>query len=168
MMPRNIFWISEFNIWINITYRDASDGEYTDTDDSHSDEEEKECVDDIPQEYLFPSFFVFFVYGPFVPASDRLDILLVDNKDRKKGEGTRGKLRNKDTKDKVLVSKHDTASQRGFSTDQRIDTEALDVQKEATRDRKHEAALVVLYVEGSVLSKQIEAAERRVASRCSD
>ena len=147
---------------------DASDGEYTDNDDSHSDEEEKECVVDIPQEYLFPSFFVFVVYGPFVPASDRLDILLVDNKDRKKGEGTRSQLRNKDAKDKALVSKHDTESQRGFSTDQRIDIEALDVQKEAMRDRKHEAALVGMSVEGSVLSKQIEAAERRAASRCSD
>jgi len=50
-----------------------------------------------------------------------------------------------------LVSKHDTESQRGFLTDQCIDIEALDVQKEAMRDRKHEATLVDLSVEGSVL-----------------
>jgi len=36
------------------------------------------------------------------------------------------------------------------------------------RDRKHEATLVGLSTEGSVLFKQIEAAERRAASRCSD
>jgi len=85
---------------------------YSDSDGSHSDEEAKVSVDDIPQEYLFPSFFVVVVYGPFVPASDRLDILLVDNKDRKKGESTRSQLRNKDAKDEALVSKHDTDFQR--------------------------------------------------------
>merc|ERR1740136_465780 len=36
------------------------------------------------------------------------------------------------------------------------------------RDRNHEAALVGMYLEGSLLSKQVEAAERRTASRCSD
>jgi len=70
---------------------------------------------------------VFVVYGQFVNASDRLDVLLIDNKDRKKGEGTRAQLRSKDAKDKALVSKHDTESQRGFSTYQRIGIKALDV-----------------------------------------
>jgi len=36
------------------------------------------------------------------------------------------------------------------------------------RDRKHEAVLVGMSVERSILSKQIEAVEGRAASRCSD
>lgn len=152
---------------VNKNKHNASDGKITECMDSDSDEAEKVCVD-IPQEYLFPSFFVFFVYGPFVPASDRLDILLIDNKDRKKGEGTRAQLRNKGAKAKALESKHSTVSQRGLLTDQRIDVKALDVQKEAIRERKHEAALVGMFIHESALSKQIEAVERRAASRCND
>ena len=152
---------------VHINKKDASDSGYTKSIDSDSDVEETECVN-IPKEYLFPFFFVFVAYGPFVPVCDRLEILLVDNKDKKKGEGTRAQLRNKDEKEKALESKHDTASQRGFSTDQRIDIEALDVQKESMRNRKHEAALVGLSIEESSLSKMIETAERRAWSRCSD
>ena len=43
----------------------------------------------MPSDYLFPSFMVFVLHGPFVPVSDRLDINLIDNKDKKRGEGTR-------------------------------------------------------------------------------
>ena len=47
----------------------------------------------VSSDYLFPSFFVFVLYGPFVPASDRLNIYLTNNKDKKKGDGTRAEIR---------------------------------------------------------------------------
>ena len=68
--------------------------------------------------------------------------------------------------DKALESKHDTTSSCGFSTDQRIDIESLDVQKEAMQDRKREAALVGLLIEESAIAEHIEGAERRAQSRC--
>ena len=53
-------------------------------------------------------------------------MLLLDNRDKKKGEGTRAELRRRDAKEKLLESKHDTASQRGFFTEQCLETESLD------------------------------------------
>lgn len=74
---------------------DGYDGRETEGDDSDS---------DVPLDYLFPSFYVFVLYGPFVPPSDRLDINLVDNKKEKKGEGTRAELRKKGKIEKATDS----------------------------------------------------------------
>ena len=135
-----------------VSVNNDTDDDYTDSDDSESEDDDDKSLD-VPKDYVFPSFFVFIIHGRFVPASERLDILLVDNKDWKKGEGTRAQLRKKDASDKALESKHDTTSGRGFSTDQRIDIESLDVQKEAMQDRKREAALVGLSIEESAITK---------------
>ena len=50
--------------------------------------------------------------------SDRLDINMIDNKDKKKGEGTRADLRKKENKEKELIGKHDASVTRDFTTDQ--------------------------------------------------
>ena len=114
----------------------------------------------------FPFFFVFVAYGPFVPAEERLDILLMDNKHKKKGEGTRAELRKRDAKERQLDAKNDTASQRGFSTEQCLEIEALDLQKQTMVERKNDSLLVGLSIEQCALKDQVEAAERRAASRC--
>ena len=59
----------------DISENDSDDGTETEGDESDS---------DVPLDYLFPSFYVFVLYGPFVPPSDRLDINLVDNKGEKR------------------------------------------------------------------------------------
>ena len=92
-------------------------------------------------------------------------MLLLDNRDKKKGVGTRAELRKKDANEKILESKHDTASQRGFSTEQCLEIESLDLQKQAMLERKTDSVLVGLSVEQSALKDQVEAAERRAASR---
>ena len=55
----------------------------------------------------------------------------MDNKHKKKGEGTRAELRKRDAKERQLDAKNDTASQRGFSTEQCLEIELLDLQKQA-------------------------------------
>ena len=66
----------------------ANENSDSDSDDD-SEMEDDEIDSDVPLDYLFPSFYVFVLYGPFVSPSNRLDINLVDNKGKKKGEGTR-------------------------------------------------------------------------------
>lgn len=152
----------------NGTTNNDSDSGYSDDDNSESsssDEDSKKMLA-VPTDYLFPSFFVFVAYGPFVPSNQRLDMLLLDNRDKKKGVGTRAELRKKDANEKILESKHDTASQRGFSTEQCLEIESLDLQKQAMLERKTDSVLVGLSVEQSALKDQVEAAERRAASRC--
>ena len=121
---------------------------------------------DIPSDYLFPSFYVFVLYGPFVPTSHQLDINVIDNNQKKKGEGTRAALRKKEAKEKSDEKQNDSESTRGFTTDQRIDIKTLSLQKESMLDRKHEVAMVALSLEESSMTKLVEAAERRALQRC--
>ena len=53
-------------------------------DESEMEDDESESDSDVPLDYLFPSFYVFVFYGPFVSPSNRLDINLVDNKGKKR------------------------------------------------------------------------------------
>ena len=121
---------------------------------------------EIPDGYLFPSFFVFVMYGPFVDPSERLDINIIDNSPKKKGEGTRSAMREKEAAEKAINASNDKTGARGFTTDQQIDMESLGLQKESMIDRKHEVAMVALSLEESAMTKLIEAAERRAALRC--
>ena len=116
----------------------------------------------------FLLFFVFVIHGPFVPPSDQLDINIIDNKDKKKGEGTRAEMRKREAKEKSSEAKGDTDSTRGFTTDQRIEIENLGLQKESMIDHKNEVAMVALSLEESAMTKLIEAAERRAIQRCPD
>ena len=100
-------------------------------DESHKDSD-SECnitynsdSREVPDDYLFPSFFVFVPYGPFVPPSERLDINLIDNGGKKKGEATRSEMREKEAKEKAEDATNDKNVARGFTNNQRIDIETL-------------------------------------------
>lgn len=140
------------------------DNDGSSVDGSSADTDGSEC--DIPSDFVFPSFFVFVLYGPFVPPSDQLNINIIDAKDKKKGEGTRAQQRKLEAKEKELEAKGATQVNRGFTTDQRIDIENLGIQKETMMDRKHEVAMVALSLEESAMGKMVEAAERRAMQRC--
>ena len=81
----------------NNSNKNDSRSEYYNSDDSDSDtsDDDDSQIIDVLNNYLFPSFFVFVAHGSFVPADERLDILVMDNKHKKKGEGTQAELRKK-------------------------------------------------------------------------
>ena len=60
-----------------------------------------------------------------MPTSHQLDINVIDNNQKKKGEGTRAALRKKEAKEKADEKQNDSESTRGFTTDQRIDIKTL-------------------------------------------
>ena len=101
-----------------------------------------------------------------MPTLHQLDINVIDNNQKKKGEGTQAALRKKEAKEKADEKQNDSESTRGFTTDQRIDIETLSLQKESMLDRKHEVAMVALSLEESSMTKLVEAAERRALQRC--
>ena len=61
---------------------------------------------------------------------------LIDNKDKKKGEGTWVEMRKKDKNENAIDTRNESTSTYGFTTDQRIDIETLSIQKEMMIDRK--------------------------------
>ena len=150
----------------NVTTKDASsDSSYRDNE-SKSSQDSNEDNTDVPPEYLFPSFVVFVLYRPFVPLSDQLNMNLIDNKDNKKGEGTRAEMRKKDVNKEAIDAKNDSTSTRGFTIDQRIDIESISMQKETMVDRKNEVAMVDLLLEESATTKLIDLEERRAIFHC--
>ena len=83
------------------------------SDEKSSDEEDTE----VPQNYIFPSFFVFILWGPFVVVEGRLILFLIDNKNKKKGGGTRESDGSQYRKRKISDSHNDDTTLRGFTTE---------------------------------------------------
>ena len=131
--------------------------------DSAGDEDEDE---EIPLDYMFPSFIAFILYGPFVAYDKQLKLLLIDDSKVKKGEGNRKKQRKDKSDSKSIDGVHDQSSVRGFSTDQRIDIERLNVQQQVLQDRRDETSIVALSIEESAIGRQLRDAERRAEQRC--
>ena len=61
---------------------------------------------------------------------------------------------------------HDQSAVRGFSTDQRIDIEKLNVQQRMLKDRRDETTIVALSIEESAIGRQLGVAEKRAEQRC--
>ena len=144
---------------------DGDEGSYSDDSSSsasHSDSDE----DYIPADWMFPSFYVFVMWGPFVEPDKRLNISVVDDRGRKKGVGTRKQSRGKDVEEKRLGNNTDTSLSRGLTMDQRIEIQNLNVRHQVMSDRQREAAIVGFSVEEGMISRQLEQAERRAESRC--
>ena len=110
--------------------------------------------EDVPDDYLFPSYFVFVTYGPFATPEDELNILKIDDEGGKNPDGSRAKHRAKLKDTKVLERENDDTAIRGFTASQRIDMENLKVQKQMMVDRQNETTIVALSVEESAISKQ--------------
>ena len=120
----------------------------------------------MPSDYIFPSFFVFMLWGPFVPPDKRLTLLLTTTKDKSKGKGSREEDRKKQLNNMRDDASTDVTAARGFSTEQRIDIENLNVKKQSLYDRQRESRIVGFSIEEAALSRQVEAAERRATLRC--
>ena len=55
---------------------------------------------------------------------------------------------------------------RGFSTDQRISIESMNIQKESVRDRKRESKMAALSIQQSSINNLLNQAEIRATNRC--
>ena len=71
-----------------------------------------------------------------------------------------------DKVEKDITRSSDTTSERGYSTDQQINVEFLNVQKKKFKHNKKETSLVALGMNESALVQRIEAAEHRAEMRC--
>ena len=96
----------------------------------------------------------------------RSTLNLTDNKNRTKGVSSRSQQRKDEREQKCTDAKNDTQNVRGFTTDQRIEIEGLNVRRQEMFDRQRESALVGFFIEEGAISRQIEQAERRAESRC--
>ena len=74
----------------------------------------------------------------------------------------------KEMKDKKSVVRSNDTANRGFSTDQRISIESLNINRERLTHQKDETRLVGLSIQESAIGRQIASAEGRARERCSE
>ena len=148
---------------LSMSGSDTVEVDKTVNDDGNISEDEFE---EVPDSYMFPSFFAFVAWGPFAELEDQLNIMLTDDTNKKKGDGIRAKLRAKVKGDKDSSRQNDSVSERGYSISQQIEMEHLNVQKQTMLDRQNETAIVALSIEEGAIGRQLLAAETRADSRC--
>ena len=134
-----------------------------DNDDEVSDSDGYEP--DVPDDYIFASYFAFVAWGPFAPINEQLEILMTtDDKKVEKSTNATRKVSERNQKDGKRA--HDGSAERGFTTDQRINIEQLSVQKMSCIDRKNEAVMFNLAIAESALARQVEVSETKAKMRC--
>ena len=76
-------------------------------------------ADFLDDDYMFPGFFAFMLYGPFVENEDKLDILRKGSALKKNVE-SRAEKRKRGVKQKDLDRENNTEGDRGLTIDQKI------------------------------------------------
>ena len=125
-----------------------------------------EDFDDVPEDYIFPSFIAFIAWGPFAAPEEQLNIQLIDETLKPKGKGNRKDIRDSASEEKDINRVNDNTSQRGLSTAQDIEMEHLKVQRQMMVDRRNETSIVALSIQEAAIGRQLAAAETRAESRC--
>lgn len=122
----------------------------------------EEETDDVivPSDWIFPSFFSFIAFGPFVSKENRLSLLEITDAHQNVGK-SRASKRKADKIEKDNARDNDTENERGFSTDQQLQVKMLKIQEKKEDDRARETILVGLSIQESALSREIQRAEDR-------
>jgi len=139
--------------------------------DSHSESGDSSNInseeddDYVPEEYIFPSFMAFVLWGPFAIDSEKLSLFCTDDA-AKSTVASRAQKRKMALQLKKEERAGDRSAVRGFSTEQRINLEALDISKQKLQHQKNQSFLVSLAIQESAMARSIEALEKRAMIRC--
>ena len=123
---------------------------------------------EIPDNFIFPSFFVFVVWGPYADVNNRLNLTLVNDDNNTSDRETRKDNRKRSLEEKSEESRNDNFNKRGFTTVQQIELENLNERRLERNDRQRESLIVGLSIEEAALSNSIEKAEKRAEMRCGE
>jgi len=124
-------------------------------------------INQIPNDWFFPGFMSFVVYGPFVDANDRLACFETSDGSTESNRGRVAK-RKAEISEKSDDRLHDNSNPRGYTTDQMFTSEALRLQRLAYEQTANESNLMALIAHETSLGRQIDAAERRAILRCAE
>ena len=133
----------------------------TDSDQEGSEEDE----DFVPANYIFASFMAYVLWGPFAIESEKLSLFSLDDED-KATFMSRSQRRKVTMKKNSEERENDRSAVRGFSTDQRINIQALNINKKRLEHQRNQTYLVGLSIQDAAMARQIESAEKRATIRC--
>ena len=130
-----------------------------DEDMSPGTQEKKKIKKSKDDDWSFPGFMAFLLFGPFVPPSDRLS--LFTTKDNKALKKSRKEQRADSIKRKSDVRAADGNNKRGWTLDQQIGLAQVQVLNNSSMDNKKQNALNALFMQQRGISEAIERAEHR-------
>ena len=125
--------------------------------------EEEDVI--VPSDWIFPSFFSFIAFGPFVSKENRLSLFEISDAHKNVGK-SRAAKRKADQIQKDAARESDKDNVRGFNTEQQIQIKMLKIQEKKEEDRARETILVGLSIQEGALARQIERAEDRAIRLC--
>ena len=117
-----------------------------------------------PENWFFPCWISFIAYGPFVEKSQRLPLLEITDASKDVVK-SRLQKRKCEKMEKAVKRTTDETADRGYSTDQKIQLEMIDLSRKQTNDRGRESILMGLCIQEHALTKQIDRAERMADRR---
>ena len=92
------------------------------------------------------------LWGPFAIESDKLSVFCLDDAD-KATFMSRSQRRKATIKKKAEEREKDRSTVRGFSTDQRINIQALNINKKRLEHQRNQTFLVGLSIQESAMSR---------------
>ena len=131
-----------------------------DSDEANKTIEKTDTEIKVPEDYFFPSWFSFLTYGPFVSKEKRLSLLEI-NDPHKSIIQSRAEKRKAEKLEKQNEREADVDHKRGYSTDQQIQIELLELQKIRDTSRIRESLIIGLSIQENAISRQLESVERR-------
>ena len=144
---------------------DSKSNDGSDIESGDSDEQNEEDEDYVPDDYIFPSFMAYVLWGPFAIESSKLSLFCLADAP-KTAVMSRSAKRKAALQLKKDERDNDRSAIRGFSTDQRINIRALDISQKRLEHQKNQSFLVSLSLQESATSRMVEAAEKRAMIRC--
>ena len=119
----------------------------------------------IRNDWFFPGFISFVLYGPFADGNDRLACFELSDAAPGSNKGRAAK-RKQEQKEKDVARMNDNTNKRGLTTDQLISMKALKLQRLSHEQNINESNLIALMGHSATLGRQIDTAERRATIRC--
>ena len=105
-------------------------------------ESDDDSVVEVPDNFIFPGYMAFRLWGPFAAPEDRLLIFEVDDAPKNAAALSRAAKRKLDMNNKDMDRAYDETPHRGFSTDQQISIEGLILQRKMQRQQEMDSTMV--------------------------
>jgi hypothetical protein len=160
----------------DVDYEEEEEEDDDDDDDDGDDDEynddkvvQKRDVDDedefVPDDCIFPSYFCFVLWGPFVEKEKQLTLFLPDDAP-KSCVKTQAQKRKERRQKRNLERMKDTSAIRGFSTDQQITIESINVNKQTLKHLQDETQMVAFGLQESAIRAQLSQVQSMAERQC--
>ena len=141
----------------------ANDADFVEDEEEDDDDGDSNSnpidTSSVPDSFFFPGYMAFIAWGPFCEKLYRLRTVLLNGLSKKDAK-SRAQMRKEDKKTKASERAEDAKNERGLTTDQLINLQANQIQKQKYDTTKMEVAMAGLSMQNQILNTMIVGAEK--------